>query len=67
MFGIVQGIRMATRALQAADVPCCVIHLPASNRSACCDRKHEPLICSDPGGGPYAFNLVCMTAPIQVR
>ena len=26
MFGIEEDIRMAARALQAADVPCCVIH-----------------------------------------
>ncbi|MDC3010849.1 hypothetical protein OAZ24_01285 [Synechococcus sp. AH-736-G21] len=25
------------------------------------------MICSDPAGGPYAFNLVCMAAPIQAR
>ena len=67
MFGIGEDIRMAARALQAADVPCCVIHHPAANGSACNDRKLEPLICSDPGGGPYAFNLVCMAAPIQAR
>jgi len=23
--------------------------------------------CSDPAGGPYAFNLVCLAAPIQAR
>ena len=67
MFGIGEDIRMAARALQAADVPCCVIHHPAANGSACTDRTLEPLICSDPGGGPYAFNLVCMAAPIQAR
>ena len=60
MFGIGEDIRMAARALQAADVPCCVIHHPAANGSACSDRTLEPLICSDPTGGPYAFNLVCM-------
>ena len=65
MFGIGEDIRMAVRALQAADVPCCVIHHPAANGSACTDRTLEPWICSDPTGGPYAFNLVCMAAPIQ--
>ena len=30
MFGIGEDIRMAARALQAADVPCCVIHHPAA-------------------------------------
>ncbi len=67
IFGIGEDIRMAARALQAADVPCCVIHHPAANGAACSDRSLEPLICSDPEGGPYAFNLVCMAAPIQAR
>ena len=67
MFGIGEDIRMAARALQSADVPCCVIHHPAANGASCADRTLEPLICSDPGGGPYAFNLVCMAAPIQAR
>jgi hypothetical protein len=67
MFGIGEDIRMAARALQAADVPCCVIHHPAANGSSCNDRTLEPLICSDPLGGPYAFNWVCMAAPIQAR
>ena len=67
MFGIGEDIRMAAQGLQAADVPCCVIHHPAANGAACSDRSLEPLICSDPAGGPYAFNLVCMAAPIQTR
>ena len=67
MFGIGEDIRMAARALQAADVPCCVIHHPAGNGAACTDRSLEPLLCREPNGGPYAFNLVCMAAPIQAR
>ena len=67
VFGIGEDIRMAARALQAAGVPCCVIHHPAGNGSACSDRSLEPLLCTDPNGGPYAFNLVCMAAPIQAR
>ena len=67
VFGIGEDVRMAARALQAAGVPCCVIHHPAGNGAACTDSSLEPLICSDPKGGPYAFNLVCMTAPIQAR
>ena len=67
MFGIGEDIRMAARALQTADVPCCVIHHPAANGAVCSDRTLEPLICSDPAGGPYAFNLVCMAAPIRAR
>ena len=67
MFGIGEDIRIAGRALQVADVSCCVIHHPAANGAACTDRTLEPLICSDHGGGPYGFNLGCMTAPIQAR
>jgi hypothetical protein len=67
VFGIGEDIRMAARALEAAGVPCCVIHHPASNGAACSDRSLEPLLCSDPAGGAYAFNLVCMAAPIQAR
>jgi len=66
-FGIGEDVRMAARALQAAGVPCCVIHHPAANGAACGDRSLEPLLCRDPAGGPYAFNLVCMAAPIQAR
>ncbi|EAR19352.1 glycosyltransferase [Synechococcus sp. W2B2] len=67
MFGIGEDIRMAAQALQVAGVPCCVIHHPAANGAACSDRTLEPLICTDPAGGPYAFNWVCMAAPIQAR
>ena len=67
VFGIGEEVRMAARALQAAGVPCCVIHHPAANGAACTDRVLEPLLCSDPAGGPYAFNLVCLAAPIQAH
>ena len=67
VFGIGEDIRMAARALQAAGIPCCVIHHPAGNGAECTDLSLEPLLCSDPSGGPYAFNLVCMAAPIQAR
>jgi hypothetical protein len=67
MFGIGEDIRMAARALQAPDLPYCMIHHPAAKGSACNDRTLEPLICSDPSAGPYAFNLVCMAALIQAR
>ena len=67
VFGIGEDIRMAALALEAAAVPCCVIHHPAGNGAACSDRTLEPLLCTDPAGGPYAFNLICMTAPSQAR
>lgn len=66
-FGIGEDIRAAAQALAAAGVPCCVIHHPAANGAVCSDRSLEPLLCSDSSGGPYAFNLVCMTALIQAR
>jgi hypothetical protein len=67
VFGIGEDIRMAARALQAADVPCCVIHHPANNGAASSDLSLEHLLCADSAGGPYAFNLVCMAAPIHGR
>ncbi|QNI96563.1 glycosyltransferase [Synechococcus sp. RS9902] len=67
VFGIGEDIRMAARALESAGVPCCVIHYPAGNGAACIDLSLEHLVCSDPNCGPYAFNLVCMAAPIQAR
>ena len=66
-FGIGEDVRMAASALQAIGVPCCVIYVPAANGAACCDRSLESLICRDPTGGPYAFNLVCLAAQIQAR
>ncbi|MEB3320081.1 MAG: glycosyltransferase [Cyanobium sp.] len=67
VFGIGEDIRMAARSLQAADVPCCVIDHPAGNGSARTDRSLETLLHSGGCGGPYAFNLVCMAAPVQAR
>lgn len=67
IFGIGEDIRMAVRALQSANVPCCVIYHPAANGAICSERCLEPLLCTDPSGGPYAFNLVCMAAPIHAR
>lgn len=67
VFGIGEDIRMAARALQWAGVPCCVINHPAANGAPASDRALEPLLWADPLGGPFAFNLVCMAAPIQAR
>ncbi|MDA7685395.1 glycosyltransferase [bacterium] len=66
-FGIGEDIRMAAQALKAAGVPCCVINHPANNGSKCTDRTLDSLLCKDPNNAPYAFNLICMTAPIQGR
>jgi glycosyltransferase involved in cell wall biosynthesis len=67
VFGIGEDIRMAARALAAAGVPYCVINHPAANGAASTDRSLEPWLRTDPAGGPYAFNLVCMTGLIQAR
>ena len=67
VFGISEDIRMVARALAAAGVPFCVINYPAANGAASTDRSLEPWLCTDPNGGPYVFNLVCMAAPIQAR
>jgi hypothetical protein len=67
VFGIGEDIRMAACALQSVGVPCAVIYHPAANGSACIERSLEPLLCADSSGGPYAFNLVCMAAPIHAR
>lgn len=67
VFGLGEFLRMVARALDAAGVPFCVIHHPAGNGAACTDRSLESLLCNDPSGGPYAFNLICMAAPIHGR
>ena len=67
MFGIGEDIRMAAKALESANIPFSVIYHPAENGSSCNDRSLEPFINDDPSGGPYAFNLICMAAPIQAR
>jgi glycosyltransferase involved in cell wall biosynthesis len=67
VFGIGEDIRMAARALEAADVPFCVIDHPAANGSARSDSSLAPFLHPNTDGGPYAFNLVCMAAPIHAR
>jgi len=67
VFGIGEDIRMAARSLQAVDVPCCVIDHPAGNGAARTDRSLECLLHDGARGGPYAFNLICMAAPVQAR
>ena len=67
MFGLGEDIRMVPRVLPSVDVPCCVIQHPASNGAACSDRSQESRICTHPMSGPYPFNYVCMSAPIEAR
>ena len=67
VFGIGEDIRMAARALQAVDVPCSVLHHPADNGASCTERTLESLIRDCPEGAPFAFNLICLSAPMQAR
>lgn len=59
VFGVGEDIRMAARALAAADVPLAVIDVPAFNGSATSDRSLEGLVHPGPSG-PFAFNLICL-------
>ena len=67
VFGIGEDIRMAARSLLAADVPFCVIDHPAGNGAARTDRSLDEYLHTTAHGGPYAFNLICMAAPIHAR
>lgn len=67
VFGVGEDIRMAARALAAVGVPTCVLDHPAANGACRTDPSLEEHLQAGPGGGPYAFNLICMTAPIQAR
>ena len=67
IFGVGEDVRSAARAFQAAEIPCCVIHYPAENGASLADRSIENLLCEDQLCGPYAFNLICMAAPIHSR
>jgi glycosyltransferase involved in cell wall biosynthesis len=62
-----EDVRMAAGALQAAGIPCCVIHYPSNSTGPGRDYSLEPLLCDHPNGGPYAFNLVCLAGQIQAR
>jgi hypothetical protein len=67
VFGIGEDSRAIADALRAADIPICVIDHPARNGSATSDRRLEDLALPSGEEGPYAFNLVCMAAPIHAR
>lgn len=67
VFGIGEDARAITAALRAAAIPCCVIDHPAENGSATTDRSLQNLVLPPGEEGPYAFNLVCMAAPIHAR
>lgn len=63
VFGIGEDVRMAALALESANVPFCVVNVPANNGAAAGDRSLEALTLPDGELGPYRFNLVCLAAP----
>jgi len=67
VFGIGEDCRAIADALRAVAIPFCVIDHPARNGSATTDRRLEDLTLPAGEEGPYAFNLVCMSAPSHAR
>jgi hypothetical protein len=67
VFGIGEDCRAIADALRAAAIPFFVIDHPARNGSATTDRRLEDLTLPPGEEGPYAFNLVCMSAPSHAR
>jgi glycosyltransferase involved in cell wall biosynthesis len=63
VFGIGEDVRMAAVALESADVPYCVVNVPANNGAAASDRSLEAQTLAPGELGPYRFNLVCLAAP----
>lgn len=67
VFGIGEDSRAIADALKAASIPFCVIDHPARNGSATSERRLADLTLPAGEEGPYAFNLVCMAAPVHAR
>ena len=68
IFGIGEDIRMAVKALMSQGIPVCVVNYPARNGSQSNDKTLQEFArIQHDGGGPYAFNLICMAAPSQAR
>ena len=63
VFGIGEDVRMAALALSSAEVPFCVVNVPANNGASRSDRSLEPQTLPPGKLGPYRFNLVCLAAP----
>ncbi|MCP9802604.1 glycosyltransferase [Cyanobium sp. T1G-Tous] len=63
VFGIGEDVRMAALALESADVPYCVVNVPANNGAAASERSLEARTLPPGELGPYRFNLVCLAAP----
>jgi glycosyltransferase involved in cell wall biosynthesis len=62
VFGVGEDVRMAALALQSAEVPFCVVNVPANNGAGATDRSLENYTLPPGETGPYRFNLVCLTA-----
>ena len=62
VFGVGEDVRMAALSLESANVPFCVVNVPANNGAAANDRSIEAYTLNPGELGPYRFNLVCMTA-----
>jgi len=53
---------MAALALTSAEIPFCVVNIPANNGAYCGERSLEDKTLPPGELGPYQFNLVCLTA-----
>jgi len=62
VFGVGEDVRMAALALTSAEIPFCVVNVPANNGAYCGERSLEAKTLSPGELGPYQFNLVCLTA-----
>ncbi|MEA5413873.1 hypothetical protein [Synechococcus sp. BA-132 BA5] len=62
VFGLGEYLRMIAKALEAADVPFCVVNIPVSNGAPTTDSSLESKIISTAEERPYAFTLYCTTA-----
>lgn len=67
IFGLGEYLRMIARALDAADIPYCVLNVPVGNGSADHDRTLESKILPVDQPTPFAFNLFCMTAETHIH
>lgn len=63
VFGIGEDVRMAALALESAEVPFCVVNVPANNGAAASDRSLMARTLPEGQLGPYRFNLACLAAP----
>lgn len=62
VFGLGEYLRMIAKALEAADVPFCVVNIPATNGAKTTDDSLKAKSLSIDAERPYAFSIYCMTA-----